>query len=185
MLLWLACACNVQGDDPKVDPREPREIGTQDYAWDGISMRQHRDRASATAFPMPATGFRVRATHFDAQTPPIKMKHEIELTRDGQDVIRIEIWNDTERLGLDGFFDKYLRFMVASGAEVETTHAGQSGAPAIVVRQPRSEQAAPRRHTVFEVDGRIVRVTAIDDTDPTTAAIYDRVTKNFELARVE
>jgi hypothetical protein len=180
-LAWLASACSVEGDDPKADPGGTPEVGAADFAWNGTAMRNHRDAPSALSFPVPVTGFRVTAMHFDPATGPIKMKHELTLSQDRREVIRIEVWNDTQQLGLDAFFDEYLRFMASPESVVERARAGRAGVDAIVVRQPRSEQSAPRRHTVFALDGQIVRVTAIDDTDPTTAKIYDRVTRNLEL----
>lgn len=177
----LALACNVEPNDPKSDPQHPPPaIGAADFAWDGVHVRTHRDAPSALRFPVPVTGYRVTATHFDPATPPVKMKHELSLSQDRREVLRIEVWNDTEGLGLQAWFDQYLRFMATPDAVVETARAGRNRVDSIVVRQPRSEQALARRSVILALEGRILRVTSIDDADPTCSAIFDRVVDALE-----
>jgi hypothetical protein len=182
LVAWsgLALGCEVQGNDPKADP-VPAKVGAADLDWDGVALRSHRDAPSALRFPIPATGYRVRATHFDPSTPPIKMKHEISILRERSEVIRVDVWNDSEGLGLNAWFEKYLRFMATPDATVETTRAGKVGASSIVVLQPRSEQATARRHVITEIDGRVLRVTVTDADDARAGAIFDRISADLEV----
>jgi hypothetical protein len=177
---WLSSACNAASTDPKGDPDPAQPPAAADFAWDGVATRAHQDTPSSLRFPVPATGYRVTATHFDPATPPEKMKHELRIDQDRHEVVRIEVWNDSEALGLTAWFDKYLRFMVTPDAVVEASRAGRGNANAIVVRHPRSEQALARRSVVFAADGRILRVTSIDDADSRARAVFEHVLAGLE-----
>lgn len=183
LLAGFACACTAGGTDPKESAATGApapEVANADYAWDGVTRRSHRDRESALRFPVPVTGYRVTASHFDPSTPPIKLKHELVLEQDRREVVRIDVWNDSEGLGLTGFFDQYLRFMVTPDALVERTRATRRHAEAIVVRHPRSPHALSRRSIVVELDGRIVRVTSVDDDDSRSRSVADGVLDGLE-----
>lgn len=182
-LAGLACGCEVQGNDPKADLTSPPSVGAADLDWNGSAMRSLRDAPSHLRFPVPATGYRVRATHFDPSTPPVKMKHEISIRRDRSEVVRIDVWRDSEGLGLDAFFEKYLRFMATSNSVVETARGGKAADDAIVIRQPRSEQATARRHLIVEIGDRVLRLTQIDADDSRARAIFDRIASDLEVER--
>lgn len=183
LALALCCACNAASPDPKVDETQPPEpaAAAADFAWDGVSTREHRDRSSGLRFALPVTGFRVTATHFDPSSAPIKLKHELRIEQDRREVVRIDVWHDTEALGLSGWFDKYLRFMATPDAAVEKSQAGRGQVDAIVVRHPRSYQAPAQRAVVLRLDTRIVRVTCIDDENPRSRAVFERVLERLEL----
>jgi len=180
MLVCVIAGCEVQGEDPKADPVPPK-VGAVELDWDGVAVRSHRDAPSALRFPIPATGYRVRATHFDPSTPPVKMKHEISIIRDRYEVLRVDVWNDSEGLGLNAWFNRYLGFMATPSSIVETTRAGKAGETAIIVREPRSEQATARRNVIVEIDGRVVRVTQLDEDDARARSIFDGITRDLEV----
>lgn len=173
-------ACNAGGLDPKEDPNEEAPLGAHDFAWDGLEMRAHRDNSAQLRFLVPATGYRVTATHFDPSTPPVKLKHSIVLAEERREILRIEVWNNVERLALRDWFDRYLAFTRPSDAIIEPARAGRGETEAIVVLFPRSPQALARRAAVFALGERIVRVTSIDDADPRAHALYRRVLHSLE-----
>ncbi len=189
LLAWLAASwlsgCNAASPDPKADeateaPGAPEPVAASDFAWDGKTTRSHRDTASALRFSVPVTGYRVTSTMFDRSSPPIKLKHELRIEQDRREVVRIDIWHDVEALGLTAWFDKYLRFMATPDAVVDGSRAGRERVDAIVVRHPRSPQARAQRAVVLALEGRIVRVTSIDDEDPLARAVFDRVLDGLE-----
>jgi hypothetical protein len=159
----------------------PTGTAVSDVGWDGVSTRPYRDHASALRFPVPATGFVVTSTRFAPDSPPIKLKNQLVITRDRGDVVRIDVWVDSEHLGLRGFFDRYLQFMASPDAAVETTRAGSARETAILVRHPRSYQAPAQRHVVLAAGDEIVRVTALDDDDPGARAVFDRIALGIDL----
>ncbi len=173
-------ACNAGGVDPKESPNEEPSVGTSDFEWDGNEMRLHRDAPAGLRFLVPATGYRVTATHFELSTPPVKMKHSITLSEDRSEVLRIEVWDNVERLSLADWFQRYLDFMRAPDAVVESTHAARAGGDAIVILQPRSPQALARRSAVLALGPRVVRLTCIDDANPRFHALYERVFLSLE-----
>jgi hypothetical protein len=185
--LWLtAClclACNAAGPDPKTDETAvPEPVAAADFDWDGTSVRRHRDRKSGLAFAVPATGFRVTATHF-APTSAGKLEHELRIEQDRREVARIDVWYDRDDLGLSAWFDQHLRFMVTPDAVVEKSRASRGRVETIVVRHPRSPHARARRAAVLWLDGRVVRVTSLDDDDPQVRAIFERVLEQLEIGR--
>jgi len=172
----ICCACNAGGLDPKANEGDPpANVSPPDFAWDGVTTRPYRDAASGLRFAVPVTGYRVTSTRFDPNSPPIKMKNELTIEQDAREVVRIDVWHDSERLGLTAWFDKYLRFMTTPDAAVEAARAGRAHVDAIVVVHPRSPQALAQRSVVFDLQGRIVRVTSLDDDDPRTRAVFERV----------
>ncbi len=175
LAVLVSCACNAASVDPKDDPNEaPRAPSAADFSWDGRSAHAFRDTSSGLRFLVPATGYRVTATHFERSTPPIKLKHEIKITAGRNEVVRIDVWNNVERLELSAWFDKYLRFMVTPETRVDLSSAGRRGVPAIVVEQPRSTQATARRAAVLQLGDRVVRVTCLDAEDSRARAVFDR-----------
>ena len=103
------------------------------------------------------------------------------IAADRREVLRIEVWENSEGLELNAWFDKYLRFMATPDASVEAGKAGHARADAILIRQPGSEQATPRSNAVFALGRRVLRVTCIDAGDPRSMAIFERVTGELDL----
>lgn len=183
-LLGLSQACNTSAPDPKAEEGEPpAEIAASDFGWDGVSVRDHRDTPSRLRFPIPVTGYRVTASHYDEKSPPIKLKHEILIEQERREVVRVDVWYDVEGRGLTAFFDEHLRFMVTPDAAVERTRVGKSQVDAIVVRHPRSPHAPAQRAVVLALDDRILRLTSLDDADTRTRAVFDPIVAGLEMER--
>jgi hypothetical protein len=178
-LVALAIACSVEGNDPKVDPTRPAEVAASDFDWDGIATRSHLDRPTRLRFPVPATGYRVTATHFAPTSAPIKMKHQIALADGRRDVVRIEIWENSEGLDLNEWFSKYLGFMATADAVITPSRATATQVAAISVRHPGSEQSRPREHMIVALGSRVLRISVLDADDRRSKAIFTRIAREL------
>ena len=181
LALYLVFGCNATAPDPKLDESAPPEpVAAADFSWDGQRTRAHRDRPSGLRFAVPVTGYRVTATHFTPRPAPDKLVHELRIEEDRREVVRIDVWHDSEGLGLSTWFDRYLRFMLTHDALLERGRAARADVDAIVIRHPRSPHATARRAVVLALEGRIVRVTTIDDGDPESRAVAAKLVAELE-----
>ena len=181
LVLGLVLGCNASAPDPKLDESAPPEpVGAADFSWDGQRTRAHRDGPSGLRFALPVAGYRVTATHFAPRPAPEKLVHELRIEQDRREVVRIDVWHDTERLGLSAWALRHLRFMLTHDAVVERGRAARPEVDAIVIRHPRSPHATARRAVVLALAGRIVRVTTIDDGDPESRAVAAKLVSELE-----
>jgi hypothetical protein len=164
---WLVAGCGEGAGAPK--PAPPAST------WDGRGFARQVDRAAGLAFDLPAAGYHLAAERFPRTTPPRKIKDLLTVTGPQGVAVTVDVWHDPEGLALAAWFERHLAFMRAPDALVGDGTATAARVPAILVAQPRSEQAAGRDAAVFAVGSRVFRVTCHDRDDPRSQAVYARL----------
>jgi hypothetical protein len=147
--------------------------------WDGRGFARHVDGPAGLAFDLPAAGYHVATERFPRTTPPRKIKDIVTLTGPQGVAVTVDVWHDPEGLALAAWFERHLAFMRTPDALVGDGTATAARVPAILVAQPRSEQAAGRDAAVFAVGGRVFRVTCHDRDDARSQAAYARLLATF------
>jgi len=170
-LCSIAAACNGATADG-AQQGEPVTVAA--------SSALFADPVIGCRFAMPDIGLRVAAEHFDPSSPAQKMKHTIALSGPATQVLRIDVWQNTEGLALRAWFDKYLAFSVNPGATVQSRLVGRARTTAIVVDQKRSPQSQARRIVTFAVRERVFRITCFDSDDAISTDVLNKVLDTFE-----
>lgn len=173
--LWLS-GCNA-GDAPSQATSAGEPAPSPAAA---ASPLVYAEATLGCRFTLPDMGLRAVTDHFDPATPPYKMKHSIAVTSPVGPVLRVDVWDDTEHLGLKAWFEKYLSFTVTPDAAVESRLLGKGGVPGIVVDQKRSPQSQAKRIAVFAQADRVFRVTCFDSEDAAALEAFQTVLGSFE-----
>ena len=164
-------------------PGEPKPAPPA-ATWDGRSLARHVDAAAGFAFDAPAAGYRLATERFPRTTPPHKIKDIVTLSGPRGVAVTVDVWHNAEGLALAPWFERHLGFMRAPEALVGPGTAARARLPAILVAQPRSDQAAGRDATVFASGARVFRVTCHDRDDPRSRAVYERLLETFTAEAV-
>lgn len=162
------------------EPRDTSHTATSASATPLEEAQLFADSPSGARFSLPSRGLRTSVEHYDATLPPQKIRHSVTVTAVGTRLVRIDLWDNPEKLSLQQWFERHLAFTVADGATVEQRRVGVSHAEGIVVNQLRSPQSEARRIAVFASGARIVRVTCYDSADEQSVKVFDRVTESFD-----
>jgi hypothetical protein len=179
----VAGGCGEEGGAPKPAPEtDPASVAV---AGGGHAVTRHVDAVAALAFDLPGAGYHVATERFARTTPPHKIKEIVTISGPDGVAVTVDVWHNPAGLALAPWFERHLAFMRVPPALTETGTATAARVPAILVAQPRSEQAAGRDLAVFAGGGRVFRVTCHDRDDPRRQAVYARLLETFaaEAAR--
>jgi hypothetical protein len=174
VLALLVAGCHAGGDG---SPSQQEPLQAPAVAAQGTL--KFADPAASLRFSYPDVGLRVTADHFDPASSPGKFKHEIALSALGTQAVIIDVWNNTEGLSLQDWFEKYLAFTRKAGT-VQTGTTTRARLSAFIVDQPRSPQSQPKRIVVFAQAERVFRVTCVDADDATSLHAMQQVLDSFE-----
>ena len=134
-------------------------------------------------FPL-LPGVSVEARHYDPTLPLKKFRHSIQLvTNDGVAVL-IDVWDNPGRRALDEWFGEHLSFLIDAETKVSERAVTKNGLRAILLEQPRSEQAISMAVAVFASGTQVFRVTCIDfdaDGSALPRALFEAVLAQLEL----
>ena len=134
-------------------------------------------------FPL-LPGVTVEARHFDPTLPLKKFRHSIELvTNDGVAVL-IDVWDNPGHRALDDWFGEHLAFLIDAETRVSERAVTKHGLRALLLEQPRSEQAISMAVAVFAAGEQVFRVTCIDaaaDGSALPRALFETVLAQLEL----
>ncbi len=128
--------------------------------------------------PLPA-GYHVDARRFSRELPPHKIRDLVTVTGPDGVAVTVDVWDNPEGLALAPWFERHLAFVRVPPALTADGTATAARVPAILVAQPRSDQAAGRDIAVFAVGRRVYRVTCHDRDAPRTREVYARVLATF------
>jgi len=176
--LWWIGGCDGRAEDGAT--KDKAALDAPLSAASAGAKRTVSDAAAGLSFVLPELGLEVSAEHYDASAPPQKIKHSVVLSSVAGTVLRIDVWDDPERLGLRAWFDKYLSFTSLSASTLDRTSVGLQQLPAIVVDQLRSPQSQARRIVVLEHAGRVFRITCLNSEDETARQVLQEVLDSFE-----
>ena len=174
-ILLLVGAFTACGDSGAGEPKPAAPAAT----WDGRTVIRHVDHAAGLAFDLPASGYRLAARRFSHDLPAHKFRESFTITGPDGVAVTVDAWDNPAGLALAPWFERHLAFTRGPPALTSSGTATAARVPAILVAQPRSEQAAGRDLAVFAVSGRVFRVTCHDRDDPRRQAVYARVLDTF------
>ena len=180
-ILLLVGAFTACADPGAGEPKPAPLAGT----WDGHTMVRHVDHAAGLAFDLPASGYRLAARRASRDLPAYKFRESVTISGPDGAAVTVDVWDNPDALALAPWFERHLAFTQLPPALTSSGTATAARVPAILVSQPRSEQAAGRDIAVFASGGRVFRVTCHDRDDPRSQAVYARVLETFaaEAAR--
>ena len=134
-------------------------------------------------FPL-REGVAVEAKHHDLALPLKKFRHSIHLvTNDGVAVV-IDVWDNPTHRTLQDWFDEHLSFLIDGQTRVSERQVTRLGLPALLLEQPRSEQAISMAVAVFAHHEQVFRVTCIDSDAEGSAlprALFESLLHDLEL----
>ena len=176
----LLCAVGGCAESGTGEPKPAPPAAT----WDGLTTVRHVERAAGLAFDVPATGYLVEARRHARALPAHKFRDSVILSGPHGVAVTVEAWDNPGGLELAAWFERHLAFSRVPPALTATGTATAARVPAILVQQPRSEQAAGRDLAVFAVGARVFRVTCHDRDDPRSRAVYERLLETFTAEAV-
>lgn len=129
-------------------------------------------------------GVNVEARHYDPTLPLKKFRHSLQLiTADGVAVV-IDVWDNPTHRELHDWFSEYLAFLIDRETKVSEREVTNRKLQAILLEQPRSEQAISMAVAVFAHREQIFRVTCIDSDGDGSAlprALFESLLHDLEL----
>ena len=129
-------------------------------------------------------GVTVEAKHYDPTLPLKKFRHSIHLdTNDGTAVV-VDVWDNPTHRELHEWFNEYLSFLIDRETRISQLEVTRSKLQAILLEQPRSEQAISMAVAVFAQGDQIFRVTCIDSDAEGSAlprSLFDSLLRDLEL----
>ena len=105
------------------------------------------------------------------------------VTNDGIAVL-IDIWDNPTHRELHEWFNEYLAFLIDGETRVSEREVTRQKLQAILLEQPRSEQAISMAVAVFAHGEQIFRVTCIDadaDGSAVPRALFESLLQDLEL----
>ncbi len=114
------------------------------------------------ALPTPS-GVTVKVEHFDPTLPAYKFRHLLEMgTVEAPPSVFIEVWDNPTRQPLDDWFYENMQHLLHEETRVSHREVTTAHVRAIVLEQPRSEQAISLAFAIFAAEGRVYRVSCTD-----------------------
>ncbi len=155
--LWLALLCLASCTTEPAGPAARASSAQQP-----LEAPRYFEPVTHLRFPVPSKALTVEVKHYDESLPAKKFKHSIQLVgADGVELL-IDVWNNTEGLALEPWFEKYLSFLVDGETRPSQRKITRAQLPGIVLVQPQSPQALSMAVAVFAHGSQIFRVTCID-----------------------
>lgn len=160
---------------------DPSPVAQQASA---LEQDLYLEPATRLRFPVPG-GVTVEALHFNPTLPLKKFRHSIQLSTEQTGVaVLIDVWDNPNHRELQPWFDEYLSFLIDAETMQSRREVTASKVEAIVLEQPRSEQAPSMAVATFAKGEQIFRVTCIDangDGSPMPRWLFDDVLAKLEL----
>ena len=178
--LWFLTVCLSACSTTSLDPGAPP---TGEIAQP-IAPPLFFEPVTRLRFPVPSKELTVEVKHYDPSLPAKKFKHSIHLAGPNGVELLIDVWDNTEGLALQPWFDKYLSFLVDDHTRPSEREMTRAGVPGIVLVQPQSEQALSMAVAVLAHGSQIFRVTCIDYDGlafPESRAHFFRVLSELEV----
>lgn len=143
-----------------------------------LGRASYVDREAGCRFGYPA-GLHAVTDHFDPALPPYKIRHAVTLSNAEGPVLRVDVWVDSEGLGLQAWFDKYLSFTLADGVAATPLRVGATAMAGLVIDRPR-ERAPAQRIVALAHGDRIFRITSLDSDEPSSRGALHDVLDSFD-----
>lgn len=136
------------------------------------------------ALPMPS-GVTAKVEHFNPNLPAYKFRHLLELgTVEAPPSVFIEVWDNPTHQPLDDWFYENMQHLLHEETRISHREVSTARVPAIVLEQPRSEQAISLAFALFAAGDRVYRVSCVDaDAELNTfnRGLFETVLANMEL----
>lgn len=173
-LILCLTACTSVSSSPAVSTQAaPLEELTDRYLEPQTRLR----------FPL-REGVLVEDQHYDPTLPLKKFRHSIHLvTSDGVAVV-IDVWDNPTHRALQDWFGEHLSFLIDGETRVSEREVTSLKLPALLLEQPRSEQAISLAVAVFAHREQVFRVTCIDSDAEGSAlprALFEALLHDLEL----
>jgi hypothetical protein len=161
---------------------ETPSASSQSAALEELSDRYYEPQ-TRLRFPL-REGVAVEAKHYDPSLPLKKFRHSVQLiTNDGIAVV-IDVWDNPTHRELNEWFNEYLSFLIDGETRTSEREVTQQKLHAILLEQPRSEQAISMAVAVFAHREQIFRVTCIDSDAEGSAlprSLFESLLSELEL----
>lgn len=148
-----------------------------------LEQDRYFEAQTRVRFPL-LPGVSVDTRHYDPTLPLKKFRHSIRLvTNDGVAVL-IDVWDNPGERSLDDWFGEHLSFLIDAETKVSERAVTTQGLRALLLEQPRSEQAISMAVAVFASGHQVFRVTCIDaaaDGSALPRALFESVLAQLEL----
>lgn len=120
------------------------------------------DSKTRMALPTPS-GVTVKAEHFRTDLPAYKFRHLFEMgTVEAPPSVFIEVWDNPTRQPLEDWFYENMQHLLHEETRISHREVTRAQVRAIVLEQPRSEQAISLAFAIFAVEGQVYRVSCTD-----------------------
>lgn len=157
-------------------------VASQSAALDGVTD-QYFEPQTRIRFPL-REGVGVDTKHFDPTLPLKKFRHSVHLVTNDGIAVLIDIWDNPTHRELHEWFNEYLAFLIDGETRVSEREVTRQKLQAILLEQPRSEQAISMAVAVFAHGEQIFRVTCIDsdaDGSAVPRALFESLLQDLEL----
>lgn len=136
------------------------------------------------ALPVPS-GVTVKVEHFRTDLPAYKFRHLLELgTVEAPPSVFIEVWDNPTHQPLDDWFYENMPHLLHEETRVSHREVSTARVPAIVLEQPRSQQAISLAFAVFAAGDRVYRVSCTDadaELNAFNRGLFETVLAGLEL----
>ncbi|MDP2275461.1 MAG: hypothetical protein Q8N23_11670 [Archangium sp.] len=134
-------------------------------------------------FPL-REGVTVEDKHYDPTLPLKKFRHSIHLITSNGVAVVIDVWDNPTHRTLQDWFGEHLSFLIDGETRVSEREVTSLKLPALLLEQPRSEQAISMAVAVFAHREQVFRVTCIDSDAEGSAlprALFEALLHELEL----
>ena len=170
-------ACSSSSESSAASQRAALE------ADERVETDRYLEPQTRLRFPL-REGVSVEAKHYDPTLPLKKFRHSVQLiTSDGIAVV-IDVWDNPNHRALQDWFGEHLAFLIDGETRVSEREVTSLKLQALLLEQPRSEQAISLAVAVFAHREQVFRVTCVDahaDGSALPRALFESVLSELEL----
>jgi hypothetical protein len=181
----VACATSTStGDGQQEAPAREEAVATVQVE---LALRPQHDERARVSFPSPYAAL-TTSRHFDPSLPAHKIRHEILIEPEGHAAVRIDVWDDPERLPLATWFERNLAFLRNDADRIEPLQMTTASIEGLLIDHLRSPQSTTMRTALVSSGARVFRVTCLDAEDDVSHELFARVVHGLapdELDRQE
>jgi len=157
----------------------PTPAGTNEALFD-----RFYEPETKLALPTPS-GVTVKVEHFNPNLPAYKFRHLFEMgTVEAPPSVFIEVWDNPTRQPLDDWFYENMQHLLHEETRISHREVTTANVRAIVLEQPRSEQAISLAFAIFAAEGRVYRVSCTDadaELNNFNRGLFETVLANMEI----
>jgi hypothetical protein len=182
-LAAVAAGAGGCATEPPRDPQPVQEPRAEPIAPSlpvADAYRAHRDARAGCRFPVPVSGVRITARHFDPSGPTHQIRHQLTLSLRDSQAVRIDLWDDPQRRPVGLWLDQHLSFLLDESSSATTVRLTAWDLEGLILEQPGSPQAHPTTTALVAAGGRVYRITCLRAHEPRALALFERIVAELE-----